>query len=88
MLEKLLKELGKQGYEVSWQHNVTSGTIDICLKKLSFNKCSGFYKTVTFDELGYISEGQPGLEFAMTQILRWMVDEMEEEMRGEDNENR
>lgn len=79
MLEKLLKELGEQGYEVSWRYNVTNGTIDICLKRLLFNKC-WLYKTVTFDELGYISEGQPGLEFSMTQILRWMVNEMEEEM--------
>ena len=31
MLEKLLKELGRKGYEVTWRNGVTRGVIDIRL---------------------------------------------------------
>lgn len=80
MLEKLLKELGEKGYEVSWRYNVTLDCIDIRLER-RFNK--QWYKLnrmVTFAEMRDISGGQPGFEFAMTQILRWMVNKMEEDM--------
>lgn len=83
MLEKLLKKLGEQGYEVMWRYNVMMNCIDIRLER-RFNK--QWYKLnqmVAFDEMRYISGGQLAFEFAMTQILRWMVEKMEEDMKGE-----
>ncbi len=86
MLEKLLKELGEKGYEVSWRYNVTMNCIDIRLER-RFNK--QWYKLnrmVTFAEMRDISGGQPGFEFAMAQILRWSVNKLEEELGGENDE--
>ena len=86
MLEKLLKELGEKGYEVSWRYNVTLDCIDIRLER-RFNK--QWYKLnrmVTFGEIYAISGDQPGFEFAMTQYLRWMVNKMEEELGGENDD--
>ena len=77
MLEKLLKELGEKGYEVSWRYNIMLNCIDIRLER-QFNK--QWYKLnrmVTFDEIYAISGGLSGFEFAMTQILGWMVEKME-----------
>ena len=86
MLEKLLKELGEKGYEVSWRYNVMLNCIDIRLER-RFNK--QWYKLnrmVTFAEMCDISGGQPGFEFAMTQCLRRMVNKMEHDMGGENDE--
>lgn len=83
MLEKLLKELGEKGYEVYWRYNVTMNCIDIRLER-RFNK--QWYKLnrmVTLTEIYAIPGGQPGFEFAMTRILRWMVEKMERDMREE-----
>ena len=83
MLEKLLKELGEKGYEVYWRYNIMLNCIDIRLER-RFNK--QWYKLnrmVTFTEIYAIPGGQSGFEFAMTQILRWMVEKMERDMREE-----
>lgn len=80
MLEKLLKELGEKGYEVSWRYNVTLNCIDIRLERRFNKQWHKFNRMVTFDEMRYLNGGQPGFEFAMTHILRWMVDKMEQDM--------
>lgn len=86
MLENLLKELGKKGYEVSWRYNVMLNCIDIRLER-RFNK--QWYKLnrmVTFDQMRAIPGDQSGFEFAMTQILGWMVDKMEHDLKGESDD--
>lgn len=85
MLEKLLKELGEKGYEVSWRYVVTLGVIDIRLKRRINKQWHKFNRMVTFDEMRYLNGGQPGFEFAMTHILRWMVSKIENDTEGEDN---
>lgn len=86
MLEKLLKELGENGYEVSWRYNVTLGCIDIRLERRFQKQWYKLNRMVTFTEMRDISGGQPGFEFAMTQILRWSINKMEEELGGENDE--
>lgn len=83
MLEKLLKELGERGYEVSWRYNVTMNCIDIRLEKRYIKQWYKLNRMVTFDQMRAIPEGQSGFEFAMTQILQWMVEKMERDMREE-----
>ena len=83
MLEKLLKKLGEKGYEVSWRYNVTMNCIDIRLERRFRKQWYTLNQMVAFDEIRAISEGQLGFEFAMTQILQWMVEKMERDMREE-----
>lgn len=83
MLEKLLKKLGEQGYEVMWRYNVMMNCIDIHIERRFNKQWHKLNRMVTFDEMRYISGGQLAFEFAMTQILRWMVEIMEEDMKGE-----
>lgn len=80
MLEKLLKELGEQGYEVSWRYNVIPNAIDIRLEKRYIKQWYKLNQMVTFDEIRAIPGSQLGFEFAMTQILQWMVKKMERDM--------
>lgn len=83
MLEKLLKELGEKGYEVSWRYNIMLNCIDIRLERRFNKQWHKLNRMVTFEEMRYISGGQSAFEFAMTQILRWMVEQMEEDVKGE-----
>lgn len=83
MLEKLLKELGEKGYEVSWRYNVTMNCIDIRLERRFRKQWYTLNQMVAFDEIRAIPGSQSGFEFAMTQILQWMVKKMERDMREE-----
>lgn len=86
MLEKLLKKLGEQGYEVSWSYEAPTNSVIIRLVKTYSGKERSRYqfcKRLTFDKMRDIAGGQSGFEFAMTQYLRWMVEKMEEEIEGE-----
>lgn len=86
MLEKLLKKLGEQGYEVSWSYEAPTNSVIIRLVKTYSGKERSRYqfcKRLTFDEMRDIAGGQSGFEFAMTQYLRWMVEKMEENIEGE-----
>lgn len=85
MLEELLKELGEKGYEVSWRYNVTMNCIDIRLERRFRKQWYTLNQMVAFDEIRAIPGSQSGFEFAMTQILRWMVDKMEQDMGGEND---
>lgn len=88
MLEKLLKKLGEQGYEISWSYEAPTNSVIIRLVKTYSGKERSRYqfcKRLTFDEMRDIAGGQSGFEFAMTQYLRWMVEKMEEDLGGEDD---
>lgn len=86
MLEKLLKELGEKGYEVSWRYNIMLNCIDIRLERRFNKQWHKLNRMVTFEEMRYISGGQSAFEFAMTQILRWLINKMEHDMGGENDE--
>lgn len=83
MLEKLLKELGNQGYEVSWRYNVTMNCIDIRLERRFKKQWYTLNQMVAFDEIRAIPGSQSRFELAMTQILQWMVEKMERDIREE-----
>lgn len=84
MLEKLLKELGEKGYEISWRYEFLTNSIVLQIEKREEGYLPVRYgRQITFDQMRAISGGQPGFEFAMTQILRWSINKIEEELGGE-----
>lgn len=86
MLEELLKELCEKGYEVSWRYNVMLNCIDIRLEKRFNKQWYTLNRMVTFDQMRAIPGDQSGFEFTMTKILRWMVEKMEQDTKGENHE--
>ena len=83
MLEKLLKKLGEQGYEVMWRYNVMMNCIDIRLERRFKKQWYTLNQMVAFNEIRAIPGSQSGFEFAMTQILRWMVEKMKRDMESD-----
>lgn len=80
MLEKLLKELGEQGYTVEWRYELPTNSIIIRLIKIFPGEGWRRYQLcqkVGFDEFYYGVCSQSMFEFNMVQILRQMVKKIE-----------
>lgn len=86
MLEKLLKELGEKGYEISWQYEFPTNSIII---RLTYQYGADIWQRYTqvqkvgFDEFYYGVGSQSMFEFDMVQILREMVKKTEHVVKGE-----
>lgn len=86
MLEKLLKELGEQGYEVEWRYEVPTDSIIIRMTKPFKRKTwrrHQLCRKVGFDEFYYGVDSQSMFEFDMVRILREMVKRMERDFTSQ-----
>lgn len=80
MLEKLLKDLGEQGYEIEWRYEVPTNSIIIRMTKPFKRKTWRRYQLcqkVEFDAFYFGPSSEQMFEFNMVQILRQMVEKME-----------
>ena len=75
MLEKLLKELGERGFEVSWRYEIMTNLIIIRMEKRIDGRWYKLNSRVEFSDL--YSGGSALFEFNMMYILREMAGKIE-----------
>ena len=75
MLEKLLKELGERGFEVSWRYEIMTNLIIIRMEKRIDGRWYKLDSRVEFSDL--YSSGSALFEFNMMYVLREMAGKIE-----------
>lgn len=75
VLERLLKELGERGFEVSWRYEIMTNSIVIRMEKRIGGRWRILETRVEFSDL--YSGGSAMFEFNMMYILREMAGKME-----------
>ena len=75
MLEKLLKELGERGFEVSWRYEIMTNLIIIRMEKRIDRRWYKLDSRVEFSDL--YSGGSALFEFNMMYVLREMAGKIE-----------
>lgn len=83
MFEKTLRDLAVRGFEIMWRYEIMTNAIFIRLERRGYDHT--WYRAervVGFEEIGCSG----GFELSMILLLKYMAEEMERDMKGENND--
>lgn len=76
MLEELLKELGKRGFEVLWRYEVMTNSIVMRMEKKADKQWYKLERRFEFSD--FYPGGSEMFEFNMTLLVRQMAQDLEQ----------